>query len=152
MGTNVIDLIVYLVNRMKAGDSLGDINLESLKTYNRAEISAAYSWVIQKRESGELESIIRHDKRSGKSFPPRILHFAERMVISPGAYGFLLELLNLGLIDYAMLEKIIEAVMLNATERVSLDKIKETVSGIIFSVDDKTRSNRHFLKGNESIN
>lgn len=152
MGTNVIDLIVYLVNRMKAGDTLGDIKLESPNVYNRAEISAAYSWVIQKRESGELESIIRRDKHSHTYLPPRILHFAERMVISPGAYGFLLELLNLGLIDYATLEKIIEAVMLNATERVSLDKIKETVSGIILSADDKTHRNSQFLKGNESIN
>lgn len=152
MRTNVIDLIVYLVNRMKAGETLGEINLESFHAYNRAEISAAYSWVIQKKEAGELESIIRRDKKPTNSLPPRILHFAERMVISPAAYGFLLELLNIGLIDYVVLEKIIESVMMNATERVSLEKIKETVSAVIFSSDEKAHRNNQFLKGNESIN
>jgi len=153
MRSNVIDIIVYLIERIEVGESLSDIRTENLKNYNRSEISAAYSWVMQKKDNGELDKIIKRQKLLGTAkFPQRILHIAERMVITPEAYGYLLELMNIGLIDYENLEKIIERVMLNSTERVSLGKIKEIVTRMFFENDGNPFSQSMFLTGDESIN
>lgn len=153
MRSNVIDIIVYLVEHIRIGESLKEINMEKLRNYDRSEISAAYSWIMQKERSGELEKVFKRKKMvQNTKTPQRILHIAERMVITPEAYGFLLELMNIGLIDYEDLEKIIEKVMLHSNERVSLDKIKEIVTRSFFDNNKNPFNAEIFLNGDESIN
>lgn len=48
MQTNVIDIIVYLARQLNTGVDIKDIDEKPLEVYNRAEVGAAYSWIIQK--------------------------------------------------------------------------------------------------------
>lgn len=153
MQNNVIDIIIHLIRNIEVGKHLGEVNIDQLKGYNRAEISAAYSWIIQKKESGELDIILnRHKKGTDKTAPHRVLHIAERMMITPEAYGYLLELLNFGLLDHVSMERIIESVMLQATERITLEKMKTVVANIFFEKENSSFNSSFLLKGNESIN
>ncbi len=154
MQNNVIDIIIHLIRNIEVGKRLGEVSVDQLKGYDRAEISAAYSWIIQMKENGELDSILnRHKKETTKSKTPhRVLHIAERMMITPEAYGYLLELLNFGLLDHIAMERIIESVMLQATERITLEKMKTVVADIFFEKENNILNSSFLLKGNESIN
>lgn len=65
-------------------------------------------------------------------------------MISPAAYGYLLDLVNLGVLDPLGMEKVIEKVMFQSLEQAPLDKIKAIVADVLF---DKGTS----LSGNETI-
>lgn len=151
MQSNVIDIILYLVRQLQVGKKLKDIDLKSLKSYSNAEIGAAYSWIYQKHENGELDHVFQghytHEESSH-----RVLHMAERMIIDPHAYGYLLELLNAGLITQHQMEHIIEKSLLGNAERITLDRIKSIVSGYITKSEPGSILHSFYLKGNETIN
>ncbi len=129
---HIIDLIVVLVKRLQHGDDLSTMSEDSVSGYNPSQLSAAYSWILQKYPPNQA------------SKSPRVLHFAERMMISPAAYGYLLDLVNLGVLDALGLEKVIEKVMFQSLEQAPLEKIKAIVTEVLF---DKGTS----LSGNETI-
>ncbi|MEX0772910.1 MAG: DUF494 family protein [Balneolales bacterium] len=152
MQNNVIDLIIFLVRRMRIGDKLNEVKLDSLHEYDNAEISAAWSWIMQKHQAGELKDSKKDEERSNKPKAHRILHFAERMMITSDTHGYLLELYDMGLIDSTVMEKIIEQAMLHSTEQITLEKAKEMVVRMIFTNDESFHGKTMFLKGDESIN
>jgi uncharacterized protein Smg (DUF494 family) len=120
------------VKRLRHGDDLTTLPTESVSGYNPSQLSAAYSWILQKYPP------------HAQANSPRVLHFAERMMISPAAYGYLLDLVNLGVLDALGMEKVIEKVMFQSLEQAPLDKIKAIVADVLF---DKGTS----LNGNETI-
>jgi uncharacterized protein Smg (DUF494 family) len=128
------------------GENLADIKDDSLKKYDKSEISAAYSWILQ-----QYPTIKKKDIPNPEAYH-RVLHFAERLLISPEAYGYLLELVNIGLIDSKALEGIIERVMFHSSDRIGIDKIKRIVATTLFELDANTRNQSTFLRGNESVN
>lgn len=129
---HIVDLIVVLVKRLKLGEDLATLPADALAAYDPSQLSAAYSWILQKYATDT------------SPVAPRVLHFAERMMISPEAYGYLLDLVNLGVLDALELEKIIEKVMFQSLERTPIEKIKAIVAETLF---DKGTS----LSGNETI-
>lgn len=150
MQTNVIDIIIYLVRRIQDGDELESVKLGPLKQYDRSEISAAYSWVVQQYEKGDLKQMISHRSRAEHSH--RVLHMAERMMISREAYGYLLELHNVGLLDHSSMERIIEKAMFTGTDTLTIDRVKELATKTIFSDTPDSPFHTLYLKGNETIN
>jgi uncharacterized protein Smg (DUF494 family) len=149
MRSNVIDIIIHLMRQVRIGEKIDNFNSDKLKDYDKSEISAAYSWVLQKIQSGDLKDRIAHHDISA---PRRILHSAERVVITPEAHGYLLEMVLLGLIDYQRMEYIIEQAMLHSIEKVTLERIKDYVSRYAFDSDLKKGGRSVYLQGNESIN
>lgn len=151
MRNNVVDIIVHLMRHITVGENLKDISIDEIGNYDKSEISAAYSWVLQKYGSNPEKDISKLQKSSKSTHTPRILHYAERMMLSNDAYGYLLELYNLGLIDATGLEQIIEQTMLRSIERVSLEKVKEYVVRHLFGMPE-TSTSSVYLSGNETIN
>lgn len=149
MQNNVVDLIIYLVKRVHIGTQLKDIKLDKLRGYNNSEISAAYSWLIQKHESGELIT----SRQPAKNIPlPRVLYPNERTRISSEAYGYMLELYFLGILDASRMERLIEyAVLRLDSEITDIPDIKEWVAGMIFESEYLGSDRSLFLKGNETI-
>ncbi len=150
MQNNVVDLIIYLVKRMHIGAQLKDIKLDKLRGYNNSEISAAYSWLIQKHESGDLAA---NNNGLEKLPVPRVLHPNERTRISPEAYGYILELYYLGILDARRMERLIEYAMLRLDHEVTdVPDVKDWVAGMIFDSEYLGSDRSLFLKGNETIN
>ena len=61
-----------------------------------------------------------------------ILHEVERRVISPEAYGYLLQLRALGLISPGQMEAIIERALMTGAGGVEEDDIKALVASLLF--------------------
>lgn len=146
MRNNIVDLIVHLARRIRLGEGLNEIKPEDLKNYNKSEVSAAYSWILQKYSSNNRDFVTRPEDNH------RVLHYAERMLISPEAYGYLLELVNIGIIDQEAMEGIIERVMFHSSERITVDKVKKIIASYLFEYDSSTKGQSSFLSGNESVN
>lgn len=146
MRNNIVDLIVIMARRVRLGDPLNEIRDDSLSKYNRSEISAAYSWIIQKYPG------ITSTRKSDSDNHHRVLHYAERMLISPEAHGYLLELITIGILDQSSMEGIIEKVMFHSTESIGLDKIKSLVQEQLFENLNTEKIHSSNLRGNESVN
>lgn len=143
--SHILDLIVKLVHHVHLGNSLNDFDTSEVNTghkYTTSELSAAYSWVLQ--HGSELS--VRRKRQI-----PRVLHIAERMVFSKEAWGWLLELQSLGLIDHIGIERIIERIMMQFHGKVTLSMVKEIVGPFLLE-NDRMSENTTGLKGNESIN
>ena len=144
--THILDLIVKIVHHVQLGKSLNDFDPNEVNNghrYNTAELSAAYSWVLQHGPELNLRR-----KRS----VPRVLHIAERMVFSKEAWGWILELQSLGLIDHHGIERIIERIMMQYHGKVTLSMVKEIVVPFLLDNDRLNENSSTGLKGNESIN
>ncbi|MDG5766490.1 DUF494 family protein [Balneolales bacterium ANBcel1] len=128
---------------------LKDISLDRLKGYNKAEISAAYSWLMHKYENGEIS---QQKRDPGHKPAPRVLHPSERIQISPEAYGYLLDLYYLGILDASEMERLIEIAVFRPEGVSDPSEIKQWVAGLLF---ENKRSPQHptaGLRGNEMIN
>jgi len=154
MQNNVIDLIIFLAKRIHLGTRLKDINIDKMQGYNKSEISAAYSWLAQKYETGENDRKNSESNTLSLSQPlhPRILHQSERAQISSDAYGYLLELYYLRIIDEVKLERLIEYSMFRLDGRTDLSDVKEWVARMIFNSEHSVSDRSVLLKGNETIN
>ncbi len=149
MRNNVIDLIIYLVKSMHIGVRLKDINLEKFRGYNKSEISAAYSWLIQRYDADEYPE----EKRSVLNRPaPRVLHPSEKNLIAPDVYGYLLELYYLGIIDASHMERLIEYSVFRSEGVTDTSDIKDWVAAVIFDSEQAQNNVSMSLKGNETIN
>lgn len=135
---------------MHIGARLKDLKLESIRGYNKSEISAAYSWLVHKQESGELNY---SRSEIGHMPSPRTLFPSERSLITAESYGYMLELYYLGILDAGRFENVIEFAMMNAeNSKVEVQDIKEWVAAIMFENELSGKDQSLFLKGNETIN
>jgi len=138
MNERVMEIIVYIVNEMRENQQWGDSKQFKVLTqklaesgYSQSEINFAFSWVLEKVDTGgtttrEVPVIRSH----------RILHDFEKLAISTGAYGYLIQLREFDLIDDMELEKIIEKALLSDNNPVTLKEMKEIVASSIFKPED----------------
>ncbi|MAT38489.1 MAG: hypothetical protein CL946_02665 [Ectothiorhodospiraceae bacterium] len=151
MQEKIVEIIVYLINEMQNDKRLGEIDLRQLsdRGYTENEISTAFSWMFDKINLGE--SLVRNEgPDSHHSF--RILHETERSVITPEAYGYLIQLRELGLLDDMDVEMAIDKIMMAGFGKVDINEIKSVVASIMFDYDDSERiGSRLMLNSNDTI-
>ncbi len=170
MQHHIVDIIVYLAKRIRTGDSIAEILTDSTKTFDRSELSAAYSWILQRYQYGinpyspgtlngyrRLATEISGKKNTKtKSVTTehnhRVLHYAEKLLITPEAYGFLLELVEMDIIDQITMESIIDKVMFHSIDRITLDAVKVLIQEYLFESQKAAKVHSSFLRGSESIN
>ncbi|HAC16292.1 MAG TPA: hypothetical protein DCE78_10180 [Bacteroidetes bacterium] len=161
MRNNIVDLIVYLARKIRLGESLIELKDDSISKFNKSEISAAYSWIMQQyprlKSIDDLKtdnySITNQVYRPDDILPGhRVLHYAERILITPDAYGYLLELVEIGIIDQKTMESIIERVMFHTTDRITIESVKTMIQENLFENQKSSKVNNSFLRGNESVN
>jgi uncharacterized protein Smg (DUF494 family) len=91
MKEKIVEIIAYLMSELRNNTPLNEIDLTVLTNsgYTPTEISTAFSWLYEKVEVAENFSA-EVSRRS--IYSHRVLHEAERLVITPDAYGYLLQL------------------------------------------------------------
>lgn len=142
----IIEIIFFLLNEIRDDKPLTEIDLKplSVRGFSEIEISTAFSWLIDRFASGPEENPVVLAVPFGKrnmldplkpepSF--RIYHDAERAVISPEARGFILQLLELGLLSDADQEFLIDRIMLSGIPHASLEDVKDLIAHAIFHFD-----------------
>ncbi|HHL73044.1 MAG TPA: DUF494 family protein [Bacteroidetes bacterium] len=151
MNERVVEIIVFLMDQIKGNKNNKLEKLESLsqdllsRGYSQSEISSAFSWIIDRIKNDFEELYKNTGPVSSQSF--RVLHELEQMIIEPEAYGYLLQLRELNIIDEVDLEHVIERAMMLGTAHIGIDEIKAITTSLLiqnsnpfgdtFYIDDK---------------
>ncbi len=132
MKEKVVELLVYLMSEIQENKRIADINVKELqnKGYTQSEITAAMSWIYDNIQLGHPERRTSGVPREGSR---RVFHEAEKAVISTEGQGFLLQLMELGLLDDRDLEQVIERAMMSGYEKVTVFELQELVAGILLT-------------------
>ncbi|MCS6809339.1 MAG: DUF494 domain-containing protein [Candidatus Kapabacteria bacterium] len=131
MHENVIDIITYLMTELHKNHSINEKTVATLSNqgYSQAEISTAFSWLIDHTSS------IQGLSNTGHTFAAslRVLHEFEKMFISTHAFGYLVLLQQLGIIDNRQMEDIIEQCIASGQQPIGLPKVKQLVAAFLFN-------------------
>ena len=133
MERNIVEILVILLRQYPEGDikpeEFDPLTADLIGLgYSKQEIETALFWYYNRLEHNEKEQVFS-DQPDSKSF--RILHEVERTILSPGAYGYLVELRALGLISVLDMDQIIEKAIIVGGRKVSVDEIKSYVASFI---------------------
>src|SRR5438046_4866387 len=114
----IIEIIVYLLAEIKENKHIGEADMENLSKlgYTQNEINTAFSWIYTKIYAGE--KIFNDENTRSKSF--RMLHDVEKNVVTPEAYGYLIQLRELGVITDMDIEVIIDKIMLSSYNKIDV--------------------------------
>jgi uncharacterized protein Smg (DUF494 family) len=145
----IMEIILFLLSEIRADKALMEIDLKplSVRGFSESEISTAFSWLIDKYALGPMSddpvllsvpfgrrSMLGPDKGPNEaSF--RVYHEAERIVIAPEAQGFLLQMVELGLISDSDMEFMVDRIMLSGIPTATLEDVKMLVTSTVFNFD-----------------
>lgn len=150
MQERIVEIIVFLVNELKSNKQLSEVDVTSLSRdgYTQSEISSAFSWIFDRLTLGQsVMGVPRLDSGSH-----RILNDAEKMIIAPEAFGYLIQCQQLGLLSGGDVETIVERIMAAGFSSVGGPEMKSFVAGVLFDADKPSGSGRHLnFDTNESI-
>lgn len=135
MNERVVEILIYIMNEIRSNEESSN-QLELLsrdlieKGYTESEISSAFSWLLS-RIQNEAEEIVQNQGPTlSNSF--RLLHEIENSIISTEAYGYVIQLKELGIINELDVEQILEKAMMIGATKVNLRDIKSIVASVIF--------------------
>lgn len=132
MERNIVEILVILLRQFPEGG----INPEEFEPltedlmglgYTKQEIETALFWFYNKLEN-RSNPIFVNDIETD-SF--RILHEVEKSILTPEAYGFLVELRHLGILSLTEMDLIIEKAVLLGGRKVTLNDMKSLVANSI---------------------
>jgi uncharacterized protein Smg (DUF494 family) len=130
MNNKIIELIVLILNQIRSKKSINENDFDLLieEGYNIDEINTAIAWVYSRLNTGELifqdELSISDSKRF---FDPN-----EKRLLSVDSQGYLIMLLELGVITKSDLDIIIEKIRFSGMENINLENTKIFVTSVIF--------------------
>jgi uncharacterized protein Smg (DUF494 family) len=150
MQERIVEIILFLVSELRSDRQLSDVDVSLLARngYTQSEISSAFSWVFERMSVGQ--PLVKEGSDLESSF--RVLHEAERIVISPDAHGYLLQWQALGLLTNNEIEMIIERIMAAGFSAIGEAEMKSFLAGFLFEQEhERHRGGRISLSGNDTI-
>lgn len=138
MNERVVEILVYIMAEIRGKKSnperLELISRDLLQHgYTQSEISFAFSWLFERYPSESNELL--YTASSTRPGSVRILHEAERAIISTEAYGYLLQLKQLRLLSDLEIEHVIERALMTGVATITLADIKTLVAGHWFNAE-----------------
>lgn len=133
MYERVVEIIMFLVNELESNKQLSDVDVSVLSKngYTQSEISTAFSWLFERMNIGQRMA----DEAEAGEASHRILHDVEKMVISPEAFGYLLQARQFRILSNRDLETIIERVMAAGFSTVGVPEMKSFIAGMLFDTE-----------------
>jgi uncharacterized protein Smg (DUF494 family) len=143
----LVEILVYLMAEMTQ-KRIGEVNLAALEDrgYTRAEINEAFDWLtehVQIDSGGFIPLSSRASRRQ--------LHAVERVVISTEGQGYLMQLCELGLLDTADLETVIERAMGLGVEGLSAAEMHQLVASVLFMRQSTKRGGGFMMNNNDTV-
>ncbi len=135
MQDRILEIVVYLMNQISEHqETLHNIDEMSADLrsmgFTDTEISSAYNWLLQHFEDYP-ESFSFTDNEIGDS-GVRVLSEAERKILSVEAYGYILQLRHLRLLNTEQLEMILDRCALFSSDPIDMTEIKILASAAMF--------------------
>jgi uncharacterized protein Smg (DUF494 family) len=127
-----MDLVVLVAELTQDSDkSYKDLDKElTTRGYSPGEIEQAVFLYSSRGEMPDAEKMWLRGKNS-----VRVLSDWERLSLCSECYGYLLRLLNLGIVDGEQFEKIIARAIPVGQEKIQLNDVKAIVCSVIFNRD-----------------
>lgn len=150
MKERVVEILVYLMSEIEANKRLNEIDLTDLKSkgYTQSEISAAFSWLY---DNVPVQDGVFVGGAVASKESRRLLHDAEKLMMTTDAQGYLMQLCEVGLLHNRDLEHVIERAMMSGFEKLSIYELHEIVAAVLFSRPNKWNESRSMLNNNDTI-
>lgn len=137
MQEKIIEIIVYLLEEFQTGEiatnNYTDLSKELIsRGYTENEINLAISWVFNHFQNETQDSVDEIKYSTGSI---RVLNEIERMIITPQAYGYLIQLRQLELLTDTDLEFVIERAIAIGSSSVTIEDIKNITVSLLFDSD-----------------
>ena len=137
MQERIVEIIVYLLSELqqerRRKDKVDLTRTLQLKGYTEIEINLAFSWIFQHLRKSPSEITLGSAENENEH---EDISDLESLVISPDAYGYLIQLLNLGIMKDRDMETFIERALAYGKDDISVDDLKSIVASIIFDTDN----------------
>ena len=132
MNERIIDIILYLVNQIRQDTPIELVDVKGLADdgYTAAEIGAAFSWLVDRASFGS------NDAPNETRTAYRVLHESERALFRPEAYGYLIQLFEIGLLSDVELETIINRAHVSGLYALSICDVKSLVGVLLAESGD----------------
>jgi len=133
MTERVVEILIYIMSELrrdrKYSQKLDALSKDLIQRgYTQSEISSALTWIMN-RLSIDTEEVSDSERPSQSSH--RHLHEIERAVLSTEAYGYVIQLKELGIIDELDVEELLERALMLGTSEVGVDDIKSIVATLL---------------------
>ncbi|MGH8014707.1 MAG: DUF494 family protein [Candidatus Zixiibacteriota bacterium] len=134
MRNRILEIVVFIMDYLQQGTG-GTFQPEEISDtleqmgYSDGEIDSAYKWMLDRINDTPETYFSKFPK---EPFSHRILTATERQQISSEAYGFLLKLRNLSLLNDEQLEAAIERAIQLGNYPVAEHQMKVLVSSVVF--------------------
>jgi uncharacterized protein Smg (DUF494 family) len=130
----LVEILLILLNEIKQSgmekERMEFLSHELMnRGYSEQEISTAFSWIIER-----LSTSAEVPTPNPKSF--RVLHDIEKIFISKEAYGFLLQLISLGLLSQSDFERVVERALLEFQPNLGSESIKPIIAEVLFGENE----------------
>ncbi len=138
----VVGLAMHLLREIREQRlALDDIEgmSEELKGqgYSESEINAAFDWVYDRVDGVDPSEVVYRSGFNGGSY--RVLHPMERAILTPEAYGQLIEMQTLGMLDLDDVERIIDRA-LAISGPIAADDLRTLVHSYLFEEGTRASS------------
>ena len=138
ISNRIVECLLYVMNELKITSVKRD-EAELLaqfleeRGYTSTEIDAVVTWLLDRDDffPGSIE-MLGHGKISRTH---RVLSELESSVITPSAHGYLIQLLELGLINEFEFERVLEQVTFSGLITVGVNEIEAIASAVLLETD-----------------
>lgn len=153
MQEKLVEILIYVLNEVrKSNKPIDEIDVSFLEQngFTKSEIGFVFSWLFD-RLNRKINISKQYDDETQKSF--RVLHNAEKIAISPDAYGYLIELRELSIISNSEIESIIERALLSGFEQIDVPAIQYVIASVLFDpVNQDSNTGRLVINPKDTIN
>ena len=129
MDQRIVEILMYVMGQIRSQrmereevEGLSDDLLE--RGFSPREVATALSFFIER-----FQKRSQRGSQDAAAVPRshRVLHGVERLFLSAEAYGYLLQLRHLGVLDAEDLEAILERILMIGNMSISEDEVKRVV-------------------------
>jgi len=149
MQERIIEIIIFLLEQFQQKpekDSATDLSKElATRGYTDHEINLAFSWVTTHLQTRNMHSGSDYELNA-----PVDDVDLEKLIITPEAYGYLIQVYHLGMLKEYDIEDVIDRALSVGSNHITLDDVKKVTAAIIFNSEPGS-NNLFFQSGSNSI-
>lgn len=137
MDERILDIILFLLSRLNGKKNLTRTDFLHLARngYTKSEIGEAFGWLSSR------DFVASQEREVADTNGFRILSIEERRLFDLEAYGYLVEMIALGVLQPTHIEMLIDSVRFTLLGPLSMGQLKNRVSAILKENDQPNYAN-----------
>jgi uncharacterized protein Smg (DUF494 family) len=150
MQERIIEIIIFLLEKFQQKpdkENYLDLSQELVdRGYTDNEINLAFSWISNHLQSRTTDLGVNYAMDTDRSYED-----LEKLIITPEAYGYLLQLFHLGMLKDYDIEDVIDRAVSKGSNQVTLEDVKAIAVSLIFESDMGNGKNFFYQSGTNSL-